>query len=672
MYQLLIFLTSLLIPFTTLASEGGHGNEMAGMDMGNEKTTDWLSTTQWPVIGVFIAILIIGSFTLRYLLHKYQSVDLLDHWHLRAFVKSKWYPTVFQLPALVVFAVIAYFLFLGPSTYADNPGSILVWTFWWALLPFSFILVGRLWCAVCPFALISDFVQKHFGRRKKIPVWLGKYSLWIIDIIFIFITWFDRVFGMTEHPILTGVIFIGLFLGVVICGFLYEKRAFCRYICFLGNVAGNYSMVAPMELKPKSEEKCKSCKEKFCYFGRGKQAGCPFNQVIPTKDGNRFCAMCANCIKSCPHDNIALTLRPFGSDFWKRAFVRFEESFFAKLLVGIVIIQNIGMLSLWVTLSDFVRSITGITNEKILFTLIYFLTMSVPVLLMFISSFISAKAAKEKTIQNFARFGYAFIAVDLAGHLAHNLNHLIGEGLTVITAITGIFTGKVTELMDSAVLQYGTIKTLQYLILSIGVIGTVFITYKIAKRKATSTKQVALTMTPHLVLLLLLMLLNFFIFQLPMEHRSTISSQQTVQTIDDHNDEDVHNETVPTQSLEPVKTLTPEEKAAAPKISLNVATHDFGEITQYGGSVQTDFIVKNEGKTQLKIGTVTTSCSCTTAKIATTTVAPGDTTVLTVYFNPNFHAEPLDKFKKVVFIPSNDPENPEAQVSITVDILEGK
>ena len=307
----------------------------------------FLSDTQWLVILGFVIILLAIYLLLRIILKKFATVDLLDHFHLRAFLKSSWYPLVFQIPTFIVFVLIAFYLFRGSPDYSENPGAILTWTFWWAILPFSFILIGRFWCAICPFAWISDIVQKYFGRRRTPPIWLRKYSFWIVDIIFIFVTWFDRVYGMTDHPALTGFIFLGLLAGVIICGVLYEKRVFCRYICFLGNVAGNYSMVAPMEIKPKNADVCKQCKEKFCFFGRDKQAGCPFYQVVQTKDGNRFCTLCANCVKACPHDNVALELRPFGSDFWKRIHVKFEESFFAKILVGVVIIQNIGMLTLW-------------------------------------------------------------------------------------------------------------------------------------------------------------------------------------------------------------------------------------------------------------------------------------------------------------------------------------
>lgn len=482
--------------------------------------TPVLEDPQWLIILGFIVLTAGIYLLLRFILRKFSQVDLLDHFNLRNFLKSKWYPLIFQIPTFLVFVLIAFYLFRGSPDYSENPGAILTWTFWWAILPFSFIVLGRFWCAICPFAWINDLIQKIFGLRKKPPSWIREYSYWIVDAIFIFITWFDRVYGMTDHPLLTGFIFLGILTGILICAVLYERRVFCRYVCFLGNVAGNYSMVAPLEIKPKNPEVCAACKEKFCIFGRDKQPGCPFYQMVQTKDGNRFCTLCANCVKACPKDNVALELRPFGSDFWKKIHVRFEESFFAKILVGVVIIQNIGMLTLWKSISAFVQNITGIQSEAIAFTITYFVSISIPLILMFISSALSAKFSKERVIQNFARFGYAFIAVDLAGHLAHNLNHLLGEGKTIVVAFLGLFSGEVTPLMDLAVLNPSTIKILQYLILIVGVVGTFSITYFITKRKNGNTKEMILIMFPHILLLAALMIFNFYIFSLPMDHRS--------------------------------------------------------------------------------------------------------------------------------------------------------
>jgi len=108
------------------------------------------------------------------------------------------------------------------------------------------------------------------------------------------------------------------------------------------------------------------------------------------------------------------------------------------------------------------------------------------------------------------------------------------------------------------------------------------------------------------------------------------------------------------------------------KISLDRTFHDFGIIPQYGGIVEAKFTVKNKGKETLAIGDITTSCSCTSAKVASQSVPVGGETTLTVYFDPNFHDEPVDVFKRTVFIPTNDPVDKEAEVVIQVDIKEGE
>lgn len=110
---------------------------------------------------------------------------------------------------------------------------------------------------------------------------------------------------------------------------------------------------------------------------------------------------------------------------------------------------------------------------------------------------------------------------------------------------------------------------------------------------------------------------------------------------------------------------------AGPSIAIDRTLHDFGVIPQYGGTVETTFTLTNTGTETLEIGTLTTSCSCTSATISEPSIKPSGTAILTVIFDPDFHDEPLGVFKRTVFIPSNDPNNPEAEVSVQVDIQEG-
>jgi rhodanese-related sulfurtransferase len=109
-----------------------------------------------------------------------------------------------------------------------------------------------------------------------------------------------------------------------------------------------------------------------------------------------------------------------------------------------------------------------------------------------------------------------------------------------------------------------------------------------------------------------------------------------------------------------------------PKITFDRVLHDFGVIPQFGGTVETTFTITNEGAKNLEIGTITTSCSCTSATISDSSIEPGDSATLTVVFDPDFHEEPLDVFKRTVFLPTNDPKNPEAEVAVQVDIAEGE
>jgi hypothetical protein len=99
-------------------------------------------------------------------------------------------------------------------------------------------------------------------------------------------------------------------------------------------------------------------------------------------------------------------------------------------------------------------------------------------------------------------------------------------------------------------------------------------------------------------------------------------------------------------------------------------THDFGQLTKAGGIVSTTFEIENHGRETLEIGEISTSCGCTSAEIDKTELGFNEEAELTVYFDPNFHEEPEGKFTRSVFVETNDPDLPEMQFDIFVEILE--
>lgn len=114
-----------------------------------------------------------------------------------------------------------------------------------------------------------------------------------------------------------------------------------------------------------------------------------------------------------------------------------------------------------------------------------------------------------------------------------------------------------------------------------------------------------------------------------------------------------------------------DKNTTGPKISIDRKLHDFGEIPQFAGVVQTMFAVTNLGTETLTVGDITTSCSCTSATLSSYSIGAGESAELTVLFDPDLHEEPEGVFTRTVFIPSNDVNTPEAEVAVQVDILEG-
>ena len=107
-----------------------------------------------------------------------------------------------------------------------------------------------------------------------------------------------------------------------------------------------------------------------------------------------------------------------------------------------------------------------------------------------------------------------------------------------------------------------------------------------------------------------------------------------------------------------------------PFVETHNSVFDFGQIKKSDGVVSTTFELENHGKETLIIGDISTSCGCTSAEIDKKELGSDEIATLTVYFDPNFHQEPEGQFTRSVFVPTNDPDTPELQFDIKVEILE--
>ncbi|WNF36500.1 4Fe-4S binding protein [Bacillaceae bacterium IKA-2] len=437
--------------------------------------------------------------------------NFLDIPAVKKFIKSKWYPGIFQWLGMAIFALIIVELMTGTVNSHRNWGTAMTWVLWWPLVPILFVALGRFWCAVCPFGKVSDIVRRLVGSQKPMPKFLKKYGIWLIDATFILITWFDHVAGIVHSPRGSGILLLLLLTMVVITSVFYERRTFCKSLCFLGGLAGNYSRAGMLELRG-NEDVCRTCKTQSCYKGSEKAEACNMFQYVRTMDSMDECNLCGDCVKNCPNDSIRISPRKPTMELWGIKKPILEHSFLAAVIMGIVLVQNVTMLAVWNDILAGIGTVTRTENFIVNFTIAFIIAMAIPIGTLWYASKIATKTyLNTTTLLNFTRFGYAYIPIDLAGHIGHNLFHLLTETKSIYFNTMGLFGVEMSG--DLAIVSDGTVQIFQFILVALGTWLSMYAVYRIGEKK--SVKQ----LWPFYLLMLIFGIVNFYLFSLPMDHR---------------------------------------------------------------------------------------------------------------------------------------------------------
>jgi hypothetical protein len=285
---------------------------------------------------------------------KVTRIDLARLSLIRPVLVSRWPQLILRTLTLAgfVFAILAGLA--GTPVGSRNFGIVFVWIAWWALLIVIAIpFFGRGWCSVCPIPMPGEWLQqgavlgplagagRGLGRR-----WPNKWrNIWLQNIAFALIALFSTV--VLTQPRISALVLAGFLLVATGASLVYERRAFCRYLCPVGGFIGLYSQLAPIELRVKDSQVCAGHTQKTCYTGSAEGYGCPW-QVFPGGlVKNTYCGTCMECLRTCPHDNIALNLRSFGSDLLHPAGRKLDEAFKAFIMLGSALVYSAVLLGPW-------------------------------------------------------------------------------------------------------------------------------------------------------------------------------------------------------------------------------------------------------------------------------------------------------------------------------------
>jgi polyferredoxin len=374
------------------------------------------------------------------------GVNLLAVPWIRRLITAPALQPVLQAPLLVLLAIVVALGFVDVQDGGVNLATKLTWTIWWAGIIFTFVLAGRVWCLACPFGALNEWTSRLAGPLRRLP--RPFRNIWWATGMFVLLTWADEQLGVVRSPRVTAGIVLFFTVAAVAIGLFYERRSFCRYLCPIGGLIGIYSMTAPVELRPRERAICAADREKACYRGSRAAAGCPMFEFPGSLDRNTYCTLCARCVSGCSHDNLVLRLRAFGKDLWTAGRRALDEAYLAVVLVGLTLLVTAQMLTGWadwmsalarwlpIVVRTHLKPVTylGLVESVVLLGG----SLVVGPLLVLAAAALANRLAGPAGLglrRTFVVFGYMFVPVGLAMHLAHNLAHLLLEGGGIVPVL---------------------------------------------------------------------------------------------------------------------------------------------------------------------------------------------------------------------------------------------
>lgn len=274
---------------------------------------------------------------------------------LKRLLTSRWVPWLGMVVTLPVFLLAILTGFFGTPAGSRNFGIIFVWIVWWALVILVMVpFAGRLWCAICPIPAPGEWLQRRalLQPRAGGKLWtLGwKFprrlrNIWLQNASFLAVALFSVVILTTPFvSALVLFLFVALALGT---SMLFERRVFCRYLCPVSGFIGLYSQLAPVEVRVKDPAVCKTHAVKTCYQGSEAGYGCPWMVYPAQLDKNTYCGMCAECLKTCPHDNMGIFVRVPGKDLQTTQGRRLDEAYKAFIMLTCALAYSIVLIGPW-------------------------------------------------------------------------------------------------------------------------------------------------------------------------------------------------------------------------------------------------------------------------------------------------------------------------------------
>ena len=266
-----------------------------------------------------------------------------------------------------------------------NLSNLIVWSYWWPVIIIAAIFLGRLWCTVCPMELITYWASR-IGLRLHVPDILK--SGWAVTIFYTLV-WIVGVqtLAVNRLPHQMALYMLLLIIIAVDVSLIFNKRAFCSYVCPVGHLLGLYALISPFEWR---------ADDSYRLTGRS----CTSNLYPATIKDNRDCLVCTQCLKTCPNENIRFSIRRPFADFFAAVDLRPAEVGFILLVGGFVVYEILSEWSVSYSIMMWLpyrfTDALGITGSTANFVSATIMFVVLPVLLLLVVAFLAKFVSGRK------------------------------------------------------------------------------------------------------------------------------------------------------------------------------------------------------------------------------------------------------------------------------------
>ena len=496
--------------------------------------------------------------------------DLLDVPVFGRIAKMRYGRLVFQAPFLIIAALIVYDGLTGPQRASQNIATVLPWVHYRGVIVLVLLLAGNFFCMGCPFTIPRTLAKRLSLGNRRFPRMLRNKWVSIISLLLIFFVyeWLD----LWSSPVLTAWLTVAYFVASFALEAWFGESAFCKYVCPIGAFNFVYATSAPTQITSKNLDICKSCVGKECVNGSyalepviridqipiassaGETksvevkhspqgtAGCGLELFVPQITTNLDCTLCLDCVRACPHDNVALMVRTPGRELgeegsWRN---RWDVAFLVYILGATAILNAFGMVTpVYGFMNDLAETLgllsaTWLSNEAVdaIILSIMFIGFGVlaPVGLTmwsaWLSRFLTRTDKKYSQRDVVTAFAPAFVPMSLGIWIAHYGFHFLIGFLTIIPVFQNFLIDHRVRFLGEPNWTLGGIEDLQVVgvvqVASLlgGFLWSMFIAQKVSLRLFRRNSMFGLI--PWALLLLLMAYLSYVIFGFDMEMRGTI------------------------------------------------------------------------------------------------------------------------------------------------------